>query len=208
MRYQGAKYVFGGVPSKGIGNWDCSSFVNWVVGNDCRMAIPGYPAGTYTGQTHGPVVLDWSTWSGASTHSGPPNPGDLCVWPGIGASGHIGIVIAGNQMISALDTRDGTKVTPIQGFGPAGVAVVYRQLSGVTSAGVSVPGCLMALVAVLMPYEIVPVGNGKYSVRNKLTGRKYSRATSKEKAEAQMRLLHAQENNPGWRNRRARRAAR
>lgn len=153
LRYQGAGYVFGGVPSHGIGQWDCSSFVNWVVGNDLGMSIPGFPAGTYKGQSHGPVVLDWATWSGAQTHSGPPGRGDLCVWPGAGAAGHIGIAISGTQMISALDHIDGTKVTGISGFGPKGVALIYRSVTGNSSSGgVSFPtGCLFALAGLVIP---------------------------------------------------------
>jgi len=211
LRYQGASYVFGGIPSHGIGQWDCSSFVNWVVGHDLKMAIPGYSPGTYNGQTHGPVVLDWATWSGASTHKGPPARGDLCVWPGAGAGGHVGIAVSGTQMISALNHSEGTKTTGITGFGPRGVAVVFRSLSGNSSGGVSVPslgipGCLIGLV--LMPYEIVKVSGG-HKVKNMMTGRFYSRKPqSEERAKAQLRALEAAEHNPGWRGRRARRAAR
>lgn len=206
LRYRGAGYVFGGVPDHGIGQWDCSSFVNWVVGNDLSMAIPGYSAGTYHGQAHGPVVLDWATWTGATTVPGPPTSGDLCVWPGAGAAGHIGIAISGTQMISALDTKDGTIVTPIVGYGPAGVALIYRAVSGNSSGGLSIPtGCLFALAAMLMPYEIVSVTGG-FKVKNKLSGKFYSRrAQSKERAESQLRALEAAEHNPGWRGRRARR---
>ena len=137
LRYKGAGYVFGGVPADGIGSWDCSSFVNWVLGNDLGMGIPGYPAGSYHGQVHGPVVLDYATWSGASTHSGNPSPGDLCVWPGIGPTGHIGIATGNTQMISALNHSKGTVQTPIQGYGPAGVAVIFRSVSGNSSSGSS-----------------------------------------------------------------------
>jgi cell wall-associated NlpC family hydrolase len=143
LRYVGAGYVFGGVPSHGIGQWDCSSFVNWVVGHDSGMAIPGYGAGAYNGSSHGPVVVDWATWSGASNIKGPPNRGDLCVWPGIGVSGHIGIAIDASNMVSALNHIRGTVQTPIAGFGPAGVATVFRSLSGNSGAGVSIPGCLI-----------------------------------------------------------------
>lgn len=135
LRYNGAGYQFGGSPASGIGHWDCSSFVNWVVGNDCRMGIPGYPAGAYHGQTHGPVVVDWTAWSGASKISGAPSPGDIAIWPGIGALGHMGIVTGPNQMISALNSRLGTKVTPISGYGPLGVAVIYKSLTGNNSTG-------------------------------------------------------------------------
>lgn len=157
LRYQGAGYVFGGVPDKGIGQWDCSSFVNWVVGNDAGMAIPGFAAGSYKGQNHGPVVLDWATWSGASTVKGPPSRGDLCVWPGVGATGHIGIALAGNQMISALNHIRGTVVTPIQGYGPVGVPVIYRAISGNSVGGASaLTGCkpAVATTASMIVYAV------------------------------------------------------
>jgi cell wall-associated NlpC family hydrolase len=140
LKYQGAGYVFGGSPASGIGNWDCSSFVNWVVGHDAGMAIPGYAAGTYTGSGHGPVVLDWATWSGATGTSSPMR-GDICVWAGVGASGHMGIFLAANQMISALNSAQGTIVSPIQGYGPSGIPIAYRALTGNTSGGVSITGC-------------------------------------------------------------------
>src|SRR6202453_794368 len=34
LEYRGAGYVWGGAPADGIGNWDCSSFTNWVCGQD------------------------------------------------------------------------------------------------------------------------------------------------------------------------------
>lgn len=143
LKYDGAGYVFGGVPSHGIGSWDCSSFANWSIGNDCKMAIPGYPAGSYHGQNHGPVVLDWATWTGATTIHGSPERGDICVWAGLGAAGHMGIALDATTMISALNHIKGTLKTPIQGFGPRGVAVIFRRISGNSSAGLSLPtGCV------------------------------------------------------------------
>src|SRR5579871_184646 len=52
LAYNGAGYVWGGAPANGIGQWDCSSFANWVIGHDVGLAIPGYAPGTYTGATH------------------------------------------------------------------------------------------------------------------------------------------------------------
>jgi hypothetical protein len=158
LRYRGAGYEFGGVPATGIGHWDCSSFVNWVVGNDCDMPIPGYSAGKYHGQSHGPVVLDWATWSGASTTKSPQR-GDLVIWPGVGATGHMGIFLADNQMVSALNHSSGTVVTPINGYGPRGVANIYRSLTGNTStqlASLNLPsGCasLLGIGQAVMVYH-------------------------------------------------------
>ena len=144
MQYVGHGYTFGGVPAHG--QWDCSSFVNKCAGMDLKSAIPGYAAGAYDGSTHGPVVMDWATWSGASTVQGPPQANDLCVWAGIGALGHIGIATDGTHMVSALSTHYGTVHTPIAGYGPAGVPVIYRRINalggGTSTAGASLPGCI------------------------------------------------------------------
>ena len=137
--------MFGGAPAGGIGHWDCSSFVNWVVGHDCSMAIPGYGAGAYNGDSHGTVVLDWAVWSGAATVKSSPSRGDLCVWAGVGASGHMGIALDATHMISALNHIRGTIQSPIAGYGPLGVPVIYRSVGGNTgsTASAAIPGCLM-----------------------------------------------------------------
>lgn len=124
LKYKGATYVWGGNPSKGIGNWDCSSFVSWVLGHDLKMSIPGYPNGTYTGSVHGPVTGQYLVWSGA--HNIPRasmQAGDLLCWPT-----HIGIAISGSQMISALDHKDGTIVTDIAGGSPHGEPLMVRRI--------------------------------------------------------------------------------
>ena len=135
MQYAGKGYVFGGAPANGLGIWDCSSFVNWCWGHDLGGAIPGYSAGTYDGKSHGPAVINWATWSGAKTIHGPPQSSDLCIWAGIGALGHMGIATDGQHMISALNHIQGTIHTPIAGFGPAGVPVMYRRITGSATGG-------------------------------------------------------------------------
>jgi NlpC/P60 family len=122
------RYVFGGAPNSG--RVDCSSFVNLVLGVNLGLAIPGYKPGAYTGKSHGPVVLAYAAWAGASNVPGPPLPGDLCVWPGVGAFGHIGIAVSATEMVSALNPGSGVRQTPIQGYGPAGVPLIYRRLTG------------------------------------------------------------------------------
>jgi cell wall-associated NlpC family hydrolase len=133
-RYVGAGYEFGGAPATGTGHWDCSSFVNWVFGHDLGLAIPGFGAGTYDGKSHGPVVAQWATWAGASTISS-SSRGSLAVWPGIGALGHMGICVGDGSMISALNHVKGTAHTPIQGYGPAGVPVIFRSVNNLQGAG-------------------------------------------------------------------------
>jgi len=148
LKYQGAAYTWGGAPAAGIGHWDCSSFVNWCAGHDLGLAIPGYAAGTYDGRSHGPVVVEWAAWNGCTTVKGPPSNSDLCIWAGIGATGHIGIAIDGSNMISALDTKYGTVQTPIAGNGPAGVPVIYRRINAAAGPGntAAASGCLVAII--------------------------------------------------------------
>lgn len=125
VQYAGAGYVWGGAPAKGVGNWDCSSFVNWVCGHDLGLPIPTYAAGTYTGTSHGPTTQVWLLWSGLTGVSSNPadaQPGDLCVW-----ETHMGIALGGGQMISALDTADGTKITTIQDGAPGGELLYIRR---------------------------------------------------------------------------------
>lgn len=59
-----------------------------------------------------------------------------------------------------------------------------------------------------MPYSIKPNGDGTFRVVNAITGKVHAKRTTKDKAEKQVRVMQAAENNPGWRGRRARRQAR
>ncbi len=121
LQYKGHPYCFGGAqgaPSQGCpaGTWDCSSFVNWVLGHDMKLDIPGFPGGSYNGDSHGPSSFTYAAWDGCVTighDASVTQAGDLCIW--MNAVGHIGIAIGGGQMISALDPTDGTLVTPITG---------------------------------------------------------------------------------------------
>ena len=140
LRYEGHAYVYG--------DWDCSGFVNHVLGQDLRVTLPGGVRGYRGPPPHGPVVSDYATWAGAIT-VGSPARGDLAVWPGDGPDGHIGIVLGPDEMISALDQASGTVVTPVHGYGPPGVDVVYRRvlssLAGTALGGSSgQPGGLRA----------------------------------------------------------------
>lgn len=131
LQYQGAGYVWGGAPARGVGNWDCSSFANWTVGHDEGLAIPGYPAGTYDGTAHGPVTLEWLIWSGCVTigHQGSAaQAGDLCVW-----QTHMGIATGGGQMISAQNPQGGTRVSGIDGF-ITGELLYVRRLRAAAGA--------------------------------------------------------------------------
>jgi cell wall-associated NlpC family hydrolase len=127
QKYNGHAYVYGGAPGKnGTNGWDCSSSINWVVGHDSGLAIPGYAAGTYDGSVHGPPTGSWGIWPGLQ-HISPANaqPGDIIVW-----TGHMAMFVSGDlqsalngapgsaQMFSALDSAEGTKQSTIEGNGP------------------------------------------------------------------------------------------
>lgn len=116
LQYKGAGYVWGGAPAQGVGNWDCSSFTNWVCGHDEGLAIPGYSAGTYTGASHGPVTGEWLAWTGLTTvgHDGKvAQAGDIAVW-----QTHMGICLGPDSMISAQTPSSGTQISSINGFIP------------------------------------------------------------------------------------------
>ena len=124
LKYQGAGYVWGGAPGSGSGHWDCSSFANAVIGRDLHMTIPGYSAGSYHGQAHGPTTLQWLVFGtrvpgGASA----AQAGDLCVW-----QTHMGIALGGGRMISALNPRLGTQVTTIGNGAPAFEVLSVRRV--------------------------------------------------------------------------------
>lgn len=123
LAYQGAGYSLGGAPANGIGDWDCSSFANWVIGHDLGLAIPLYSAGDYTGQSHGPTTLMWLAWTGCVNVSrSEVGAGDLCVW-----QTHMGIAISDSRMISAQNASNGTQVSGIDGF-ISGELLVCRRL--------------------------------------------------------------------------------
>jgi cell wall-associated NlpC family hydrolase len=124
LKYQGAGYVWGGAPGTGSGHWDCSSFANAVIGRDLGRAIPGYAAGAYHGQAHGPTTLQWLlTGTRVPGGASAAAAGDLCVW-----QTHMGIATGGGNMISALNPSLGTKVTTIGGGAPRGEVLVVRRL--------------------------------------------------------------------------------
>lgn len=129
LRYKGVPYVYGGGGPPGLG-WDCSGFINWVLGHDLGLTLPGGIRG-FNGASHGPVVASYATWLGARTVKGPPQPGDLCVFVGLGPNGHIGIALGPDTMISALNPSYGTAVTPIRGYGPAGAPLMFRRVTAV-----------------------------------------------------------------------------
>jgi len=129
QQYAGRGYVYGG-PARAPGDWDCSSFVSYVLGHDLHLALPGgkWGAPGFPPNAHGPVVTSYASWKGAVTVAAPGTRGDLVCFVGTGPNGHMGIVLGPDRMVSALDSASGTLVSPITGYGPQGAPIVYRRV--------------------------------------------------------------------------------
>ena len=142
LSYRGhVHYVSGGAPGAGppgtAGPCDCSSWLNKVTAVDFRMPIPGLAAGAYRGQDHGPVVMDWASWKGCATlpRGQRPAPGDLCIWPGWGDFGHIGIATGPHTMVSNLNPEMGVRETGIEGNGPIpDQFIIFRSITAAAAA--------------------------------------------------------------------------
>lgn len=122
LKYSGAGYVFGGNASK-VGDWDCSSFVSYVLGHDLGYVLPGGNWGNagFPPHSHGPTTLNYMLW-GTSVELKDVQAGDLIV-----STEHIGIAISPTQMISAQDEQLGTGTSGFPGGFPAGPPV-YRRV--------------------------------------------------------------------------------
>ena len=131
LQYQGTGYVWGGNASH-AGDWDCSSFVSKVLGQDLDLTLPGggkwgdpgYPPGS-----HGPGSTAYMLY-GQGINLSDVRPGDLIV-----STEHIGIAIGNGQMISAEDPADGTKIGTFPVGFPAGPPVYRRVIGAGTGAG-------------------------------------------------------------------------
>lgn len=136
LKYAGHAYLYGGAPgTSGTKPWDCSSFCNWVLSHDLGLPYPG--SGRYTGTTHGPATGSWGMFfaaKGWTVKGGISNAqaGDVIVW-----SQHMGIALGGGQMISALNEKLGTKVTPVQGYGSGSVLCVGRYPGDANPYGIN-----------------------------------------------------------------------
>lgn len=121
---QGHCYKFGGTPgANGAGCWDCSSACNWWL-TQAGYTIPG---GAWNPATHGPDTLSYLAWGGAVTighTASQAQAGDLLVW-----QSHMGICTGPDQMISALNPTDGTKVTTIEQGAPGGEFLFVRRIT-------------------------------------------------------------------------------
>lgn len=120
--YQGTGYAWGG-PADKPGNWDCSSFVSYVLGHDLGQSLPGggkYGQVGYPPHTHGPTTLDYLMFGTAVARS-KVAPGDLIV-----SSEHMGIVINDSQYISARTPAKGVGIDNLSDPFPGGTPVFRR----------------------------------------------------------------------------------
>ena len=124
QRYVGAGYVYGGNASK-VGDWDCSSFVSYVLGHDLGLTLPsggkwgdpGYPP-----NAHGPTTLNYMLW-GTGIPLSEVRAGDLVV-----STVHMGIATGPTTMVSAQDPQQGTGPGEFPVGFPGGPPV-YRRIT-------------------------------------------------------------------------------
>lgn len=114
----GSVYKWGGGSPSG---WDCSGFVNYVVGHDLSMAIPGSSSGNYSG--HGPVTAQWAVF-GKSISRNQVQAGDLVVWPLF----HMGIAISNTQMVNCPGPNGSANPIVSSIDENIGGPVVYRRI--------------------------------------------------------------------------------
>lgn len=124
LKYKGQGYVWGGNASS-PGDWDCSSFVSYVLGHDLGHALPGGKWGDpgFPPNSHGPTTVQYMLF-GTGINLSQVQAGDLVV-----STEHIGIAISPTQMISAQDPQLGTNIGNFPGGFPSGPPI-YRRVTG------------------------------------------------------------------------------
>jgi cell wall-associated NlpC family hydrolase len=139
LRYRGQGYVWGG-PADRPGNWDCSTFVSYVLGHDLGIKLPGggkYGDQGYPPHSHGPTTISYLLY-GTPVNFGQEQAGDLLV-----STVHMGVCIGGGQMISAQDPQLGTNVSGYRTGFPGGTPAV-RRISALPTGTVQAPGTTTA----------------------------------------------------------------
>jgi cell wall-associated NlpC family hydrolase len=108
QQYIGKGYVWGGSANQ-PGDWDCSSFVSYVLGHDLGLPLPGGHWGDpgFPPNSHGPTTGSYLLYGGP-IDSLAVQAGDLVVW-----SSHMGIAISNTQIVSARDPQEGVGISTI-----------------------------------------------------------------------------------------------
>jgi cell wall-associated NlpC family hydrolase len=140
-KFEWVGYLWGGSnPNFG---WDCSGYMNWIIGGIYHLAIPGFNAGAFgVNSGHGPVVADWIQWIGVTRGMfGPvtPLPGDLIAW---GPNQHMGMAINGTRFVSAANPMQGTFEADIGSFfnwAPFVLRLLEIRTGATVPAGVPIP---------------------------------------------------------------------
>jgi cell wall-associated NlpC family hydrolase len=122
LKYRGAGYVWGG-RADAPGDWDCSSFVSYVIGHDLGYKLPlggHYGDAGFPPHGHGPTTFDYLMF-GTPVNLSEVLPGDLVV-----SSEHMGIATDATNYISAHSPSIGTTVSSFVGGFPGGPPVFRR----------------------------------------------------------------------------------
>src|SRR5579863_5874398 len=124
----GWPYVWGGaVGVDGKNGTDCSGMCNNWYGRIWKLAIPGFPAGSYDGSEHGPSTVGWLDSIGDIVNVVPRSEAqgaDIACW-----QTHMGMCVDNQEFISAANPSQGTIKAPIDGFIPGETLYILRVRS-------------------------------------------------------------------------------
>jgi cell wall-associated NlpC family hydrolase len=111
VKWVGHPYRYAGAPGlDGKGDWDCSSFCNYIYAIKFGLPIPGYGPGKWLANTHGPTTFQWEIWPGVTNVAREQvQAGDVIVW-----IGHMGIAISNTHMVHAPNPKRGTVIDKIE----------------------------------------------------------------------------------------------
>lgn len=122
--YVGTGYDWGG-NADAVGNWDCSSFVSYVLGHDLGLGLPGggkWGQPGFPPNAHGPTTLSYMLYGTAVAQS-QVQAGDLIV-----SSEHMGIILNSSQYVSARTPALGVGIDNWPAGFPSGPPV-YRRVA-------------------------------------------------------------------------------
>jgi hypothetical protein len=130
LSYNGHRYVWGGAANPQQG-WDCSSFVNYILGSFGITLPHGVK---WSSRTHGPTANEYQSWPKESYSK--MSPGDLYVESN---GQHIGFVTGKGTGFAARSTATGTGPQSV----PDSIYDIY-QIPGVSGATEGIGGFLKA----------------------------------------------------------------